>query len=85
LRAWVANGGLVCALRPETWQEAGNWGIVLADVARHVTNAVRGLTGTEPATTIAKIRTLFAAELDNPTDAPIPDTFETYAVRVNWS
>ena len=54
LRAWVANGGLVCALRPETWQEAGNWGICLADVARHVANAVRDLNGTDPAATIAK-------------------------------
>jgi hypothetical protein len=70
LRAWVANGGLVCALRPETWPEAGNWGIVLADVARHVANAVRDLHGTDPATTIGRIRELFAAELDNPTDQP---------------
>jgi hypothetical protein len=70
LRAWVANGGLVCALGPETWSEAGNWGIVLADVARHVANAVRDLNGTDQARTIEEIRTLFVAELDNPTDTP---------------
>jgi len=70
LRAWVANDGLVCALRPETWPEAGNWGIVLADVARHVANAVRDLNGTDPGETIMKIRTLFVAELDSPTDEP---------------
>jgi len=70
LRAWVANEGLVCALRPETWPEAGNWGIVLADVARHLANAVRDLNGTDPAATIMKIRTLFVAELDIPTDEP---------------
>ena len=40
LRAWVANGGLVCSLRPEIWEEPGYWGILLADVARHVANAV---------------------------------------------
>jgi len=48
LRAWVANGGLVCALRPETWSETSNWGIVLADLARHVANAVHDLKGDEP-------------------------------------
>lgn len=70
LRAWVANGGLVCALRPETWPEASNWGIVLADVARHVANAVRDLKGDEPAVTVEKIRKLFNAELAGPTDEP---------------
>jgi len=36
LRFWGANGGLVCALRPVTWPDASSWGIVLADVTRHV-------------------------------------------------
>src|SRR3954447_17415114 len=70
LRAWVANGGLVCALRPETWPETSNWGIVLADVARHVANAFHDLKGDEPAVTVEKIRKLFNAELANPTDEP---------------
>ena len=58
LRAWVANGGLVCALRPETWPDASSWGIVLADVTRHVANAVRDLKGDDPAATVEKIRAL---------------------------
>ena len=70
LRAWVANGGLVCALRPETWPEASNWGIVLADVTRHVANAVKDLKGDDPAATIEKIRVLYNAELASPTDKP---------------
>jgi hypothetical protein len=70
LRAWVANGGLVCALRPETWSETTNWGIVLADVARHVANAVHDLKGDEPAVTVENIRNLFNAELASPTDKP---------------
>jgi hypothetical protein len=57
-------------LRPETWPEASNWGIVLADVARHVANAVHDLKGDEPAVTIEKIGKLFNAELANPTDEP---------------
>lgn len=70
LRAWVANGGLVCALRPESWPDASNWGIVLADVARHLANAVHDLNGDEPAVTVEQIRKLFNAELANPTDEP---------------
>lgn len=70
LRAWVANGGLVCTLRPETWPDASAWGIVLADVTRHVANAVRDLKGDDPAVTIEKIRALYNAELDGPTDEP---------------
>ena len=70
LRAWVAHGGLVCALRPETWPDAGNWGIVLADVARHVANAVHEVNGADPGATIGRIRALFEAELDRPTDTP---------------
>lgn len=70
MRVWVAHGGLVCALRPESWPDSSSWGIVLADVARHVANAVHELNGEEPAITVEKIRTLFVAELTTPTDEP---------------
>jgi hypothetical protein len=70
LRAWVANGGLVCALRPETWKDASAWGLVLADVTRHVANAVEDLNGDDPARTVAGIKAMFNSELINPTDEP---------------
>jgi len=70
LRAWVASGDLVCNLRPTTWENAGAWGIVLADVARHVANAVRDAGGETPPATLARIRELFNAELGDPTDTP---------------
>jgi hypothetical protein len=70
LRAWVADGGLVCNLRPSAWEDAGAWGIVLADVARHVANAVRSSGGDKQSVTLARIRELFNAELADPTDAP---------------
>lgn len=70
LRAWVANEGLVCAVRPETWEDATAWGIVLADVARHVANAVQELKGDDPAATVARIRAVFNSELSEPTDTP---------------
>jgi len=70
LRAWVANGGLICSLRPEIWDESANWGILLADVARHVADAVYELNGDDPAETLAGIRDYFNRELINPTDEP---------------
>jgi hypothetical protein len=70
LRAWVANGGLTCSLRPDTWGDPSAWGIVLADVARHVANAVRDLNGEEPTATTAKILAVFNAELSEPTGEP---------------
>ncbi len=68
LRAWVADGGLVCALQPDAWENTAAWGLLLADLARHVANATRELKGVEPAVTLAGIRAMFEAELDAPTD-----------------
>jgi hypothetical protein len=70
LRAWVANGGLVCSLRPETWPDVVGWGIVLADLTRHVANAVKDLRGEDPAVTMAKIREVYNSELADPTAEP---------------
>ena len=70
LRAWVANGGLVCNLRPTTWDDASAWGIVLADVARHVANAVQGAKGVPSEDTLRQIWHLFNSELGFPTDTP---------------
>jgi L-cysteine desulfidase len=70
IRAWVADGGLHCALNVNLWNEPGYWGILLADVARHVANAHHEMKGIASATTLKKIRELFEAELDSPTDQP---------------
>lgn len=70
LRAWVANGGLVCALRPETWADVVAWGIVLADVTRHVANAVKDLRGDDPTATVTKMREAYNSELADPTAEP---------------
>jgi hypothetical protein len=69
-RAWAANGQLICALRPLRWKDSSAWGILLADAARHVANAIRDESGDEPAVTVAKIRDMFNRELSEPTDEP---------------
>jgi Domain of unknown function (DUF5076) len=66
----LQTGGLVCNLRPETWEDASSWGIVLADVARHVANAVKELEGLDSAATVERIKAVFNSELQDPTDEP---------------
>ncbi len=70
IRAWVADGGLHCSLNVAIWDEVGNWGILLADVARHVANAQYELNGKDREESVRQIRLLFEAELDSPTDTP---------------
>jgi hypothetical protein len=70
LRAWIADGGLVCNLRPTSFPDASAWGIVLADVARHVADALQGARGIPSEETIRQIWHLFNAELGFPTDTP---------------
>ena len=69
IRAWAANGGLVCSLNPTAWPEdqaAVAWGILLSDVARHVTDALHKAHGLEKDEVLARIRGVFDAELDRP-------------------
>ena len=70
LRAWIVKGGLHCSLKPTIWPDAGNWGILLADVARHVADAFQRNAGHSPSESLARIRMAFAAELESPTDTP---------------
>jgi len=70
LRAWIANGGLHCSLNPNVWDNPGHWGILLADLARHVANATHESSAADKSATIERIRAAFAAELDAPTDEP---------------
>ena len=64
-----ANKRLVCLLAPITYG-AREWGIALADIARHVAIDHDQRLGEPPNRTVAEIRRLFLKELDNPTDFP---------------
>jgi hypothetical protein len=70
IRGWVAQKALPCSLRIGTWKDPAAWGILLADVARHVANAYQESEGRDRARTVKSIRQLFNAELDRPTDEP---------------
>ncbi|MDQ2856933.1 MAG: DUF5076 domain-containing protein [Acidobacteriota bacterium] len=70
LRAWQVNDSLHVSLKPDAWKEPQAWGLVLADIARHVADALRLTSGLNVDDTLDEIRYMFNAELLNPTDEP---------------
>jgi hypothetical protein len=74
IRAWIANRGLHCSLNIGIWGADGSmderraWGILLADVVKHVADALVG-EGLDKNETVAKVRESFLAELDKPTSS----------------
>ena len=72
IRPWIANKGLHISLNIGVWKEHGvseekAWGILLADVIRHVANAMRESERLDREDTIRTIKRQLDAELDQPT------------------
>ncbi len=70
LRVWIAGEGLHVSLLAGAWEDPETWGILLADLARHIANAYEQEMLLDPAETLSRVRALFDAELDSPTDYP---------------
>lgn len=69
LRVWAAPGSPQQLTLRTTWQDAGAWGLLLVDVARHAAAAYAS-EGKDPKVVLTRIRELFDAEWGNPTDEP---------------
>jgi hypothetical protein len=74
IRAWIAERKLQCVVNIGTWatspiDEYRAWGILLADVARHVSKALEEEDGRDPRETVLAIRDEFLGELDRPTSS----------------
>ena len=69
LRVWATPGQPTQVVLKTTWADAGAWGLMLADVARHAANAYAN-EGRNPADALARIRQLLDAEFSSPTDRP---------------
>jgi hypothetical protein len=67
-RIWAAHGQQHVHLRSGLWEDAGNWGIMLVDLARHVANAYEHDGRGDYFEVLGRIRELFDAEWDSPTD-----------------
>jgi hypothetical protein len=71
LRVWIADQGQHVSIRPGAWEDPFAWGIVLADLARHLANAhVLQHKDADEDAFLARLLEGFHAEIENPTDEP---------------
>jgi Domain of unknown function (DUF5076) len=71
MRVWIAEQGQHVSIQSGAWDDPFAWGIVLADLARHIALAHQ-LQNKETDIDAFMVRLLegFQAEIDNPTDEP---------------
>ncbi len=71
LRVWIAEQSQHVSIRSGAWEDPFAWGIVLADLARHVALAHKLQNeGTDEEAFLARLLEGFQAEIENPTDEP---------------
>ena len=64
LRAWLVDDSLECSILTDAFEDPATWGIVLADLVRHIGVAAEEQ-GQDAGATIAAIRQVFLNELDS--------------------
>lgn len=73
LRIWIARSGLHCSMKIGMFASTSGvpeekaWGVVLADAARHIANALEATSGRRSRDTLSQIREAFDRELAQPT------------------
>jgi hypothetical protein len=72
IRVWIAKGGLHISLNVGYWEaqninESDAWGMLVADMTRHIANAHEEAFGRDPRATIVAIREAFEREFAKPT------------------
>jgi Domain of unknown function (DUF5076) len=71
LRVWIAEQGQHVSIRSGAWEDPFAWGIVLADLARHIALAHELQNeAVDPEAFLNRLLEGFQAEIDNPTDEP---------------
>jgi len=69
LRVWIANGEQHVALAFGMWEEPAAWGLLLADLARHIAEAhAQQDDAVDAEDFLEQIRNGFEAELDAPNE-----------------
>lgn len=69
LRVWIADGDQHVALAFGMWEEPAAWGVLLADLARHIAEAhAQQDENVDVEDFLEQIRSGLEAELDGPTD-----------------
>ncbi len=73
LRVWIAERQLHCSIKVGMYQQTRDvpegraWGVILADVTRHVAMAMEARYSADPTEMIREIRENYLKELGNPT------------------
>ncbi len=62
-RLWIADDGHHVVLRSDLWSDPAAWGIVLADLARHVAVAYQQSSGMDVEDVMTRVLTGLQAEL----------------------
>ena len=71
LRVWIANQAQHVSIRSGAWEDPFAWGIVLADIARHIALAHQLQNeGADSEAFLNRLLEGFEAEIENPTDEP---------------
>jgi hypothetical protein len=71
LRVWVAHEAQHVSIRSDAWEDPFAWGIVLADLARHIVNAESiHHKDLDEVAFLERMLEGFQAEIDSPTDEP---------------
>ncbi|MHB1023011.1 MAG: DUF5076 domain-containing protein [Acidobacteriaceae bacterium] len=69
LRVWIAEEGQHVSLRAGVWDDPAAWGMMLADLARHIVNAhAQQNKKLNSDAFLQQLREGFDEELDNPTE-----------------
>ena len=73
LRVWIAEKKLHCSMKIGMYREGMNmseekaWGTILADITRHIANAMEATYGEDKLSTIRAVRAAYLQELGQPT------------------
>ena len=71
MRVFIAEQGQHVSIQSGAWEDPFAWGIVLADLARHIAHAHELQNeGTDTEAFLQRLLEGFQAEIDNPTDEP---------------
>ncbi len=71
MRVFIAEQGQHVSIQSGAWEDPFAWGIVLADLARHIAHAHQMQNSkTDPDAFLERLLEGFQAEIDNPTDEP---------------
>jgi hypothetical protein len=69
LRVWLSGGSQHVSLKTGVWDDPAAWGLMLADLARHVANSY-AVQGKDREETLSRILKGFKVETEHPTDEP---------------